>query len=342
MLWEDTCPRTFNDFHSQSYLINNLKNLSNKIRDGGCLPNIIIYGQEQTGKYTLAKCLLNEIYGSDIYNIKEVEHNIRQNCSNYSIRINKSKYHYETTLSGLQYADRSMLISLLDNYFTTTDINTHNHKIILIKHFDELTKPAQYALRRRMEKGWGTVRYILLVNSFNKIEPAIKSRCLCIRCPKPNNIEIKSYLKAILNRKNIEINQEMVNKATSLSNHIMSNAIYYLSYMINSNSLDIICPINTAIDDLVKYLYIKPFPYDNIRDIIARLQLSRISHTKIFRKIIEECTLYFGNSNEYIYKIIQLSAKYDMVASTTNKFSIAVETFVVSVYNIIREFEKLT
>ena len=342
MLWEDTCPKTFDDFHSQSLLINNLKKLSSKIRGGSCLPNMIIYGQEQSGKYTLAKCLLNEIYGSDIYNIKEIEHNIRQNCSNYTIRINKSKYHYETTLSGLQYADRSMLISLLDNYFTTADISTHNHKIILIKHFDELTKPAQYALRRRMEKGWGAVRYILLVKSFNKIESAIKSRCLCIRCPKPNNTEISSYLKGLLIRKNIEINNDMIEKATSLSNHIMSNAVYYLSYMVNSNSLDIICPINQAIDDIIKCLYIIPFPYDKLRDIIARLQLSRISHTKIFSKIIDNCDSYFGSNNENIYKVVGLSAKYDMIASTTNKFSIAVETFIVSVYNIIRDFEKLT
>ncbi len=341
MLWEDTCPKKFDDFHIQTSLIQSLKNLSQQIKRGECLPNIIIYGQEQSGKYTLAKCLLQEIYGNGIYNTSEIEHNIRQNCSNYSIRLNKSSHHYETSFSGLQYADRSMLVSLLDDYFSTADISTNQHKIILIKHFDELTKPAQYALRRRMEKAWGAVRYILIVKSYNKIENAIKSRCLSIRCPKPTNDEIKISLHKLVTARNIKASDEMIQRATNLSNNIISNAIYYLSYMVESNKMDLVCPIETAIGELITCLHIKPFPYDKLRDIIAKLQLSRIPHAKIFICIMDECSKFLKD-NSTMYQIVKLSAECDIIASNTNKFSIAVETFVVSVYNILRAYEKNT
>ena len=339
MLWEDSCPTKLSEYHTQLGIVNNLINLSDSVKRGGHFPNLIIYGKEQSGKYTLAKCLLESIYGPTIYKTTDLEHHVKQNCSSYCIKITKSTYHYETSLSGLQYADRLMLISLLDSYFTTSDIGRNSHKIILIKHFDELTKPAQYALRRRMEKGWGAVRYILVVKSFNKVEAAIKSRCLCLRCPKPTSSEIHQNLLVLLKKGGFEVRTPMVDKAVILSNNIIGNAIYYLAYMLESNSLDVACPIETSIVELVECLYKNRLLYDKIREAIAKLQLSKISHTRIFKSIINNTIDYFGDPI-YIYRVIALSSKYDMVASTTNKYGIAVETFIVSVYNLIKKYQE--
>lgn len=340
MLWEDSCPKKLSEYHTQISLVNSLKKLSGNIKKGGSFPNIILYGPEQSGKYTLAKCLIESVFGEGVYNTKDIEHSVKQNCSNYTIKITESNYHYETSLSGLQYADRLMLISLLDTYFTTADIGRNTHKLIIIKHFDELTKPAQYALRRRMEKGWGAVRYILIVRSNNKIEEAIRSRCLCLRVPKPTKLEIKNNLENLLRCKNIQVRQPMIDKAVELSDNIISNAIYYLSYMVESNSLDVECPIQTAISELINCLFKKKLPYDKIRDIIAKLQLSKISHTKIFSRIITLTNNHFKDEI-YIHRVINLAAEYDKIASSTNKYSIAVETFVVSVYNMIKEISEV-
>ncbi len=219
-------------------------------------------------------------------------------------------------------------------------------KIIIIKYFDELTKPAQYALRRKMETGTKSVRYILLVKCFNKIENSIKSRCLCIRCPRLTRDEIKGSLINLLHRNNLAINHDMIDKSVSLSQNIISNAIYYLTYMISSNNLDITCPLTLAVNDIKKYLYKTPLKYENIRECIATLQLSKISHHRIFNLIIKESINYFTQTNtetdsQYIYRVISLSSKYDLIASSTNKFGIAVESFIISVFNIIQEYKKI-
>ncbi len=348
MLWEDTCPKSFDDFYQQSPLVNNLKTLANHIKTGDCFQNLIIYGQEQCGKYTLAKCLLQEIYGMEIYKTTDHEHQVRQNCSNYSIKITKSLYHYETSLTGLQYADKSMLISLINTYFSTLDISRNSHKIIIIKYFDELTKPAQYALRRKMETGCRSVRYILLVKSINKIETSIKSRCFCIRCPRLSDVEIKGSLIKLLTKRHYTINEEieqMIDRSVQVSQNIISNAIYYLTYMLETGKMDVECPISVAIDNIKQYLHKRPLKHEAIRECIATLQLSKISHQKIFQAVIKEAISYFNKKDVetdrvYIYQIINLSSKYSVLASSTNKFGIAVEAFIISVFNIIQNYKR--
>ena len=144
---------------------------------------MLIYGKSHSGKYTLAKCILNEIYGPKVYELQRIDHTIKQNCSNYTIQIYKSPFHYETCFTGLQFADRIMLISLLDEFFSTVNVSNNNHKILLIRHFNELTKPAQMVLKRKIETSSSAVRYIFLSNSLTNIDYAIKSRLLCINNP---------------------------------------------------------------------------------------------------------------------------------------------------------------
>ena len=62
--------------------------------------------------------------------------------------------------------------------------------VVIINEADALTRDAQAALRRTMEKYMNNMRLILCANSTSKIIAPIRSRCLLVRVAAPTDDEV--------------------------------------------------------------------------------------------------------------------------------------------------------
>lgn len=62
--------------------------------------------------------------------------------------------------------------------------------MVIINEADSLTRDAQAALRRTMEKYMTNMRLIMCANSTSKIIAPIRSRCLLVRVSAPSDEEV--------------------------------------------------------------------------------------------------------------------------------------------------------
>jgi replication factor C subunit 3/5 len=63
--------------------------------------------------------------------------------------------------------------------------------VVIINEADTLTRDAQAALRRTMEKYTTNMRLILCANSTSRLIAPIKSRCLLVRVAAPSEEDVR-------------------------------------------------------------------------------------------------------------------------------------------------------
>jgi len=114
------------------------------------------------------------------------------------------------------------------------DTNTKNikkkadYKVVVLVEVDKLTRQAQAALRRTMEKYSASCRLILCCNNPSKVIDPVRSRCLGIRVAAPNVDEIAAVLKVVARKENITLPDELAINISRESNRNLRRALLML------------------------------------------------------------------------------------------------------------------
>jgi len=162
---------------------------------------LLVYGPSGAGKKTRIVATLRELYGPGVEKIK-IDSRVFQTSSNRKLEFNivASVYHLEITPSDVGNYDRVVVQDLLKEVAQTQQVDLaarQRFKVVVINEADHLTRDAQAALRRTMEKYSPNLRLILIANSTSNIIAPIRSRTLLVRVAAPSEDEICEVLKSV-------------------------------------------------------------------------------------------------------------------------------------------------
>uniref|UniRef100_A0AAX7UDH8 Replication factor C subunit 3 n=1 Tax=Astatotilapia calliptera TaxID=8154 RepID=A0AAX7UDH8_ASTCA len=211
------------DFHKEQAA--QLKNLV----QGGDFPHLLVYGPSGAGKKTRIMCLLRELYGPGVEKLR-IEHQTIVAPSKKKIEINTiaSNYHLEVNPSDAGNQDRVVIQELIKTVAQSQQIQSstqRDFKVVLLTEVDRLTKDAQHALRRTMEKYMATCRLILCSTSTSKVIGPIRSRCLAIRVPLPSTEEVCNILTSVCKKEGLVLPPELAKQIGEKSGRNLRKAL---------------------------------------------------------------------------------------------------------------------
>ncbi|VDK78552.1 unnamed protein product [Litomosoides sigmodontis] len=104
---------------------------------------------------------------------------------------------------------REQIINFAQTSTLNTDRNQGNiPKFVVLDEADAMTKDAQNALRRVIEKFTDNVRFCIICNYLSKIIPAIQSRCTRLRFAPLSNEQILPRLRHIVQAESLTITED--------------------------------------------------------------------------------------------------------------------------------------
>lgn len=316
-------------------LNDNINKLNNKSFDN--MPNILLYGKSGCGKKSLVSLFLKRLYGK---NIKVIDTNytiIGYGNSDTIIKIPQSLYHIEIYPSGSgldKYIVQEVIKSYANKKVLSFDKN-YNFKVIWIHNIDKLSYYAQTALRCTMEKYSNICKFILTSSQISKILEPLRSRCLIISIPRPNNSDIMKVLMNISYHENNFLKlSDYINIINKSDNNIKS-AIQYLEMSYYNIPLKTSWKCN--IKEIVRYMKMIMLNGNisdnitNIREILYKIFVTNIEGINIIKELMEQILKSLKNQN-INYDIIKVSTQYEQSIFKGKRTIIHIESYI---YNMI-------
>jgi len=181
-----------------------LSTLLKKLSSAGEFPHLLFYGASGAGKQTRIRCLLRELFGPGALRTRTSKKQYKVTDSKtIDLSTLSSAFHVEMNPGDAKRYDRVIVQEVIKNMASVHSMNSKNKrkfKVVVLQEVDSLTKAAQHALRRTMEKYMENCRIILCCESVSKIIDPLRSRCLSIRCPAPSHDAVVAALNEVAER----------------------------------------------------------------------------------------------------------------------------------------------
>ena len=312
-------------------------NIKNKFNN---LPNILVYGNEGSGKNSLIKLFLKRLYGQNIQKLN-VKYTINgYGSNNIEVEISQSLYHIEIipTNTGL---DKYLVQEVIKKYAQKNMLSFNSKipfKIIWIKNIDNLSYYGQTALRCIMEKYCKICKFILSGKQITKVIDPLISRCLILRMALPNNTDIMKILMNISVNENKFLSMDEYSDIVLNCNNNIKVAItnLELKYHGIDNNESWKDKIKIIIKLMQKILVkdIKQSTINEIRDILYKIFITNINGTQIIKELLYQI---LTNLKDYSlsHEIIDICIHYENSLANGKRSIIHLEAFIFNIIDLL-------
>ncbi|MHA2182020.1 MAG: replication factor C small subunit [Promethearchaeota archaeon] len=258
-------PKLLDDIVNQEGIIKRLKQF---VKDKS-MPHLIFAGPAGTGKTTSALAMVRELYRR---------------------KMAANKSYLELNASDARGID--VIRTYIKDFAKARPPSDIPFKILILDEADNMTSPAQQALRRTMEKYTRNCRMILICNYSNRIIPPIQSRCVVFRFSSLNNDDIKKRVNYVAKEEGITLTPEGLLAIVNVSRGDCRRAINYLQS----------CgTISKKIDEDIVFRVAGEVPTEKIKDI---LNTALKGHLQLSIELLNDLIKEYGLSGQNIIKNI--------------------------------------
>ncbi|ESW09418.1 hypothetical protein PHAVU_009G126000 [Phaseolus vulgaris] len=195
-------PQSLDDVAAHRDIVDTIDKLTTENR----LPHLLLYGPPGTGKTSTILAVARKLYGSRFRNMI-LELNASDDRGIDVVRQQIQDFASTQSLSfGVKYSV----------------------KLVLLDEADAMTKDAQFALRRVIEKYTKSTRFALICNHVNKIIPALQSRCTRFRFAPLDAVHVTERMKHVIKAEGLDVQDDGLVALVRLSNGDMRKALNIL------------------------------------------------------------------------------------------------------------------
>jgi len=176
-------PEKLEDVISHESILSTLDSLIQK----GALPHVLFYGPAGSGKTSTALALARKLNaGESASSVKRMV-----------LELNASDER------GIETVREK-----IKDFASSKQLFQDGTKLVILDEADSMTRTAQFALRRIIEKYTKTTRFCIIANYVNKIIPALQSRCTSFRFGPLDDDAIATHLTKIAAKENLPLDEE--------------------------------------------------------------------------------------------------------------------------------------
>jgi len=200
VMWvEKYRPKTLNEVVDLEDIVESIKAF---MKNPKTMPHLLLAGIPGTGKTTVALCIARELFG--------------QSWKTFTLELNASDERGIDTVR-----DRVKDFSR----YSRAAFGNIPFALIILDESDQMTGPAQTALRRIMETSSRTSRFILICNQSGKIIEPIQSRCAIFRFSKLDRKAMVNHLRTIAEKENVKLAPEAAERIVDYAEGDLRHAI---------------------------------------------------------------------------------------------------------------------